>query len=121
MPGILLIHADQKLAAIYQKHLEPHFNVDSAHDGLSGLRLIKHLKPRLIISDLDLPFMSGLALLQFVRKHPEMYATPFIFLSNASMPHEALNLGASAWLNQQEHSPEHLLPYVIQHFKMQYR
>lgn len=120
MARILLIHPDQKLVNIYQKHLEPHFNVDSAHDGLSGLRMIKLHKPKIIISDLELPYMSGLALLQFVRNHPEMYATPFIFLSNSNMPHEALNMGASAWLNQKEHGPEHLLPHIFQHFRMQY-
>lgn len=121
MSKIVLIHPDAKLAAIYQRHLEPHFNVDSAHDGLTGLRLIKHSKPRLIISDLDLPYMSGLALLEYVRNHPEMYNTPFVFLSNSAMPHDALNLGASAWLNQKEHAPEHLLPHIIQSFRMHYR
>jgi CheY-like chemotaxis protein len=114
--SVLFIHPDQKLVGIYQRHLHPHFKVDSAHDGLSGLRMIKSHRPRIIVSDLNLPFMSGLALLDFVRSHPEMYATPFLFLTEAPMPEEALGLGATAWLKQKDHGPEQLLPHIMQHY-----
>jgi phosphoserine phosphatase RsbU/P len=118
MPGILLIHPDQKLMGIYQRHLKPHFMVDSAHDGLTGLRMIKDRRPRVIVSDVNLPYMSGLALLSFVRNHPEMFATPFLFLTDAPMPEEALGLGASGWLTQSEHGPEQLLPHIFQHYNL---
>lgn len=116
MPGLLLIHPDQKLVEIYQRHLSTHFKIDSAHDGLSGLRLIKHMRPRMIVSDANLPYMSGMALLSFVRNHPEMFATPFVFLTDAPMPDDALGLGASGWLNQREHGPEQLLNKLMQHY-----
>lgn len=114
MANILFIHPDRKLIEIYQKHFAQNFTIDSAHDGLTGLRKIRKGKPRLIISEHDLPFMSGLALLQYVRKHPRLYGTPFLFLTNALMPDEALGLGATAWLRQREFSPEQLVPHIYQ-------
>jgi CheY-like chemotaxis protein len=117
MSGALFIHPDQKLVGIYQRHLDPHFPVDSAHDGLTGLRMIKAHRPRVIVSDLHLPFMSGLALLQFVRSHPEMFSTPFLFLTDAPMPDEALGMGASAWLRQKEATPHELLS-LLQHLRV---
>jgi CheY-like chemotaxis protein len=113
MPNILFIHPDRKLAGIYQNHLSNHFTIDSAHDGLTGLRKIKITRPKMIISDYQLPYMSGLALLQFVRKHPEMFATPFLFLTHSAMPDEALGMGATAWLKQSEYGPEQLLRQVL--------
>jgi CheY-like chemotaxis protein len=115
MPHILFIHPDHKLIGIYQRHLGSHFTIDSAHDGLSGLRKIKYSKPRMIISENELRFLSGLALLKFVRSHPVMHRTPFIFLTNSIMPDEALGLGANAWLNQQEHGPEQLFQHLYLH------
>jgi two-component system, chemotaxis family, sensor kinase CheA len=112
---ILFIHPDQKLASIYHRHLGQHFSLDSAQDGLTGLRKIKLHRPRLIISDYDLPYMSGLSLLQYVRQHPEMCATPFIFLTNAAMPDDALGLGATAWLRQGEHGPDSLMAHLYSH------
>lgn len=116
MPSVLFIHPDQKLVGIYERHFKPYFMVDSAHDGLTGLRMIKDRKPRVIVSDVHLPYMSGLALLTFVRNHPEMFATPFLFLTEATMPDEALGLGASGWLKQSEHGPEQLLNKLMQHY-----
>jgi DNA-binding response OmpR family regulator len=118
MPGVLLIHPDQKLMGIYRRHLEPHFRVDSAHDGLTGLRMIRQMRPRVIVSNVDLPYVSGLALLSHVRSHPEMSATPFLFLTDALMPDDALGLGASAWLRQKDHGPEQLLPHIASHYRL---
>jgi len=115
MRHILFIHPDRKLAEIYRQHLSPHFFVDSAHDGLAGLRQIKLHKPRVIVSDFDLPYMSGLALLGYVRNHPEIHSTPFLFLTRSPMPHDALGLGATAWLDQREHGPESLMQQLSLH------
>lgn len=109
MRKILFIHPDHKLVGIYQNHLKHYIPVDSAQDGMSGLRMIRQHKPGIIISDYDLPYMSGLALLKYVRKHKEMYANPFIFLTTAPMREEALGLGATAWVNQNEHGPQELM------------
>jgi two-component system chemotaxis response regulator CheY len=118
MSRILFIHPDVKLVDIYRRHLDPHFNVDSAQDGLAGLKKIKSFGPRLIVSDYNLGHLSGLALLQYVRRHPQMFATPFIFLTHAEMPHDALGLGASGWVSQKEQGVQNLLAHIYQHRKI---
>jgi two-component system, chemotaxis family, chemotaxis protein CheY len=118
MPHILFIHPDQKLVDIYHRHLSPHFTIDSAHDGLAGLRKIREGKPKVIVSEHDLPMMSGMAILKYVRNHPDHHMTPFIFLTNSLMPDDALGLGASAWLRQSELSPEQLLPHIYHHYQL---
>ncbi len=109
MRKLIFIHPDHKLIDIYHRHLSPHFNIDSAHDGLAGLRLIKMSQPHAIISDYNLPFLSGLSLLKFVRAHETMRTTPFIFLTRSEMPYEALGMGATAWLRQGHSEPNEIL------------
>ncbi len=115
MPGILFIHPDHKLVGIYRNHLNDHLLLDSAHDGLSGLRKIRANRPRIIVSEYKMPFLSGLSLLKYVRQHKDLHATPFLFLTNHEMPEQALGLGASAWLKQRDHGPEALLRELALH------
>ncbi len=115
MHNILFIHPDVKLTRLYQPILTRHFVSDSAHDGLSGLRKIRLSKPGVVISDYHLPFLSGLALLKFVRSHHQLAMTPFIFLSDHPGVNQALGSGASDWLIPRESSPELLLNKIYQH------
>lgn len=41
-------------------------------------------KPELIISDWEMPSMTGLELLKNVRQHPELHATPFLMVTSVS-------------------------------------
>lgn len=116
MSHILFIHPDQKLVSIYHKYLSPHFNVDSAYDGLSGLRKIRQTAPKLIVSEYKLPYLSGLTLLRYVRRYPQFSQTPFFFLSQHEMPVKALGLGANQWLRTQDHGPHELLSKIVNHF-----
>ncbi|MBX4188043.1 MAG: response regulator [Candidatus Doudnabacteria bacterium] len=116
MANILFIHPDHKLIGIYQRHLSSHFTIDSAHDGLSGLRRIRESNPGMVISENNLPYMSGLAILKYVRSHPQHYSLPFLFLTNDEMPEEALGMGATAWLRQSEHGPEQLIPHIFNNY-----
>jgi CheY-like chemotaxis protein len=120
MTKLLFIHPDHKLIGLYQRHFTGMFSIDSAHDGLSGLRMIKQVKPQVIVSEYELPFMSGLALLKYVREHPEMFATPFLFLTNSLMPENALGMGATAWLRQHEHGPEQLYRQILANYRVQH-
>lgn len=115
MPTILFIHPDHKLIGIYRNHLSKHFLLDSAHDGLTGLRKIKATKPRVIVSEYRMPYLSGLSLLKYVRGNRDMHTTPFLFLTDHDMPEQALGMGASAWLKQSEHGPEALLRELALH------
>lgn len=114
MSRILFIHPDTKLVEIYRRHLSPHFNIDSAQDGRTGMKKIKSFDPRMIVSEYELEHLSGLALLRYVRNHPRLCGAPFVFLTRADMPPDALGLGASGWVSQKEKGIENLLAHIYQ-------
>jgi CheY-like chemotaxis protein len=117
MIKILFANSDPKLSEIYTSHMRPYFNVDSAHDGLSALRKWKSSRHALIVSDYDLPWISGITLLQFVRNHPTLSSTPFVFLSNYADNTRALNLGANDWIDTHFAHPDFLLDRIHHHLK----
>ena len=118
MYKLLFIHPDQKLIQLYRQLLAQHFLIDSAQDGLAGLRRIRFYRPEVIISDYHLPKLSGLSLLKFVRQQPHLISTPFIFLSNHPDVESALAFGANDWVPQKLASPEMLLDKIYQHLKL---
>jgi|SRR3989344_550455 len=117
MYPLLFIHPDQKLVKIYESHLGRHFAFDSAHDGLSALRKIRLGPPHVIVSDFHLPYLSGLALLKFVRSTPFLAATPFIFLAGKGDIGQGLAFGANDWVNQMDSTPDFLLDKIAGHLK----
>ena len=118
MHKILLIHPDRKLVQLYTPHLQRHFQLDSASDGMTGLRKIKLYRPNLVVSDYYLPLLSGRSLLKFIRNSQNFQKTPFIFLSNHENSIEALSLGANDWCVQNTTNPETLINKIYSHIKI---
>lgn len=118
MMKVLFVHPDEKLAQVYRPYLLQHFQVDSATDGLSGLRRLKTFAPNLVVSDYQMPHVSGLAFLKFVRSSPEYNRTPFIFLTNYHDPNLALSSGASDWLDVKTSTPDLLVQKIYHHLKI---
>ncbi len=56
-------------------------NLLEADDGSTALELLKNEKVDLIISDWNMPKMTGLELLKAVRADADMAATPFIMVT----------------------------------------
>lgn len=56
-------------------------NIVEAEDGVAALRMIKSQKIDFIISDWNMPNMSGLELLKAVRADAEVSATPFLMVT----------------------------------------
>lgn len=121
MYPLLFVHPDRKLVKIYESHLGRHFDFDSAHDGLSALRKIRLAAPHVIVSDFHLPYLSGLALLKFVRSSPKLSATPFIFLTLKGDIAQGLEFGANEWIHQLDATPELLLSKAHGHLKLNVR
>jgi two-component system chemotaxis response regulator CheY len=76
------------------------FKVETAGDGEQALAKIKSgLKPDLIITDINMPKMDGIALIREVRKL--LRFTPILTLTTESQQakrDEAKKLGASGWM-----------------------
>ena len=58
------------------------YEVVSAENGVAGLALVREHKPDLVISDIQMPVLDGLAMLQILRAEPALAATPVILLTS---------------------------------------
>jgi CheY-like chemotaxis protein len=75
---------------------------EGAEQGLTLLRETVH-QPDLIISDMVMPIVDGMNLLEYVRSTPGLISTPFILMSgftSAEMQQKAFQLGADAFLSK---------------------
>ncbi len=85
MQKIVLVEDDIFLAEIYQTRLNlAGYNCLVAHDGVTGLNLIKQELPELVLLDLMLPEMSGDEVLREMRKSRWSKDIKAIFLTNIS-------------------------------------
>lgn len=112
MIDLLFVHPDQKLSDLYARTLSKHFRVHCAVDGLSAVRKTRVHLPKIVVTEYELPLLSGSALVKFIRSHPSTAQSLLIFLSSKNFDHHALNLGANVWLPQHESTPEKLLTTI---------
>jgi DNA-binding response OmpR family regulator len=79
---LAVIDDDKHLAGLLTDYLEERgFSVLTAYDGSSGVTVIKAGKPGLIVLDVDMPVMSGLQVLEVLRRDPETKTIPVIMLT----------------------------------------
>jgi CheY-like chemotaxis protein len=67
-----------------------------AADGEEAWALIKQVRPRVVICDLNLPLWTGMDLLQAAAADPEVQGTPFIVITGDDGRENAA-LAAGAW------------------------
>ncbi|MGE5393020.1 MAG: response regulator [Candidatus Saccharibacteria bacterium] len=121
MPKLLLVHSDPKLTDIYSRKFQQHFAVDSARSGLTALRKIRLAPPHIIFCQDELPYLSGFALLRYLRRRPHLASIPFIFLSKDHAAPDALSLGGNEWINTTKVDIGHLLDRALYHLTQNYR
>ena len=81
--NILLIDNDKTYVAPLRNALsEAGYNVSCWEEGQKILQLARELRADLIISEVDLPKISGQEIFKEIRSIPEFKTTPFIFLSD---------------------------------------
>ncbi len=66
------------------------FSVSSAEDGKTGLSLIKSAKPDVVVLDLMMPVMSGLQVLNVLRRSSETKGLPVVILTGRDGHEDAL-------------------------------
>jgi two-component system response regulator ResD len=78
-PPILVVDDDPKIVALVRTYLErERYRVVTATDGLEALRAIEDHRPRLVVLDLMLPGLDGMAVIRRARALGE---TPILVLS----------------------------------------
>ncbi len=80
---IVFVEDEMRLQeALSSKLKSDGYEVFSALDGESGLKIIEEKKPDLILLDLILPKKDGFKVLESLKTKPELSAIPVIVLSN---------------------------------------
>ena len=79
------------------------FRVLKTYSSTPAIALIAKERPDVVILDIMMPDISGLEVLRFMRRDPQLQATPVIVVSARSMPSdikEGLEAGATIYLTK---------------------
>jgi putative two-component system response regulator len=74
--------------AVVQALEMEHFTVHQAENGRAALKKLETVTPDLILSDINMPLMTGIEFYKELRKNPRWTATPFIFLTANDAPED---------------------------------
>ena len=100
-PNILVVDDEQQITRVLKTTLASHgYSIRTARDGDDALQVMKEFAPDLLITDLRMPNMDGLALCRYVRAKSEM---PIIVLSVRGEERtkvEALDAGADDYVTK---------------------
>ena len=98
---ILLVEDDLMLLSLLDFRLKKEgYHVVTANNGKEAISKIKSAPPDLVISDIMMPFVSGLELTGFIKNEYES-EIPIVIISSAGqeeMVLEAFNLGADDFI-----------------------
>ena len=104
MANILVVEDHSVTQRVLGKRLrDAGYEVTTANDGLEALTLLAEYRPDLIISDIAMPGMDGLTLLQHVRQDARLQTVPFLMLTTSVLDQhrqEAIERGASGFLEK---------------------
>ncbi|HWT98367.1 MAG TPA: response regulator [Terriglobales bacterium] len=79
------------------------YQVIQANDGMEGLTKAKTSQVDMVMTDLNMPVMNGLALIKELRQLPAYKGVPILFLtteSDAGLKAEAKAAGATGWITK---------------------
>lgn len=88
------------LKALNYTFSKTNYNVECAIDGLQAKELYNTMQPSLVISDLLLPFLNGLELIEHIRETEEQY-TKILVLTSMGMEDsicQAFDLGVDDYM-----------------------
>jgi two-component system chemotaxis response regulator CheY len=99
---IMIVDDSASIRKVVRLTLESEgFNVIDASDGVDALKKLNGIKIHLIITDVNMPNMDGITLVEEAKKLPDYKFTPMMMLTTESAD-EKKNLGrlagAKAWL-----------------------
>lgn len=116
MKKILIIEDDSVLRNALQKKLNLEgYKTILAQDGAIGLQKAQETKPDLILLDILMPNIDGMAVLEQVKKDPELRHIPVIVISNSGQDVEIkkiMQLGAIDYLIKANFNPKEVVVKV---------
>ena len=114
LPTILIIDDEVDLGEILADYLEDDFDCTVCSDPQEGLELIQQKTFSLVISDMQMPNVSGFEIIDMMtKKQPD---TPVILLTgnsrNDPIVEEALKKGARGVITKPFNSPDEVIDYL---------
>jgi CheY-like chemotaxis protein len=84
MPGVALVVDDSMLIRYtVSRFLEKHgFSVESAGNGMEALEILNRVHPDMIVTDLQMPKMSGHELIAALKSKPETAKIPILIIAS---------------------------------------
>ncbi len=102
MGQVLIVDDSASIRTLLAKTLQDTgYQVQSAVDGSQGLEVAKLTQFDLVITDVNMPEMDGLRLIEALRKLPEYRLKPILVLStehSQDMKRKGKEAGATGWL-----------------------
>lgn len=113
---IMVVEDDAFVMDIYKLKLEQEgYKVMLAIDGIEATEKLQNERPDLILLDILMPKMSGLEVLEKIKKDDSLKNIPVILLTNLSQKAEitkGLELGANDYLIKSHFTPSEVLSKI---------
>jgi CheY-like chemotaxis protein len=119
---VLLIEDEPLQIKIYEKVIKKAgFEIESLRQGKEGLKRLEEIKakkkekPDLILLDLILPDINGIAILEKAKTDPELKDIPFFILTNYSAPElekKSKDLEAEKYIIKTDITASQLLQFI---------
>lgn len=107
---IITIDDSMSIREIVKLSLAPYgYNVLTAEDGVSGLQLCSSHRVDLVLTDLNMPRLNGIALIAKLRALPAYRFTPIVMLTTESQAAQKMagkQAGATGWIVKPFDSPK---------------
>lgn len=82
MPRILIVDDDQQILAMLSRFfMAADYTVATAPDGLEAMETAKRFAPDIVVADVAMPNLDGIALCSMLKKNPRTEKIPFLYLS----------------------------------------
>ena len=117
---IVLIDDEEDICEVMSLVLEDAgYNVITAHDGATGIRFCKETAPQIVITDIRMPGISGIQVLEAVKKHsPDIEVIVITAFGDMDLAVQALVLDASDFITKPVN--EHLLSLSLKRAQQRY-
>ena len=98
-PRILIVDDEVRMQRLFEINLSPKYLVLTCGDGTRALEILKKQKVSLLVTDMKMPGMSGLGLLQEVRKSaPELPVIIMTAYGTVETAVQAMKEGAADYI-----------------------
>ncbi len=113
---ILIIEDEEIMLNLLEKKLKAvGYDIVTAENGQDGLDILRSQPFDLVLSDIIMPKLGGLEVMEKMSQDPVLKNIPIIVISNSGQPVEidqAKRFGAKDWLVKTEFDPQEVITKV---------